>query len=544
MDQFLIAQTLRLKIVGSNETENKSIDSIGYSKVFMNAKSLQDEVNLFSEKLNSMGYLENESPIITKENDSIFIAKLNLNQKTKEIVIYIDKNSILKKHNLFDTKNDSISLSIPEVETCLKRLSSQLEKKGFALSKLKLVNIKKRDKNTLKAELSLVVDKKRQLDGIVIKGYKNFPDGFNNNLKKKFSKQLFNQDMLQKMYMELNRIRFVKQTRYPEILFTSDSTKVYVYLEKAKSNSFDGFIGFSNNDNKKIVFNGYLDLTLNNALNNGEKISIYWKSDGKDQKTFNGSVEIPYVFKSPLGVKAQLNIFRQDSTFQNTKTAADLGYFFSNYSKLYLGYQSTESNDIKNINSSNLSGYKNSFLTSTYEFNNYDADDFLFPEKTNLQFKIGSGTRNAKTQYNHQFFGGLNFKQHLYLNTKNAVLLKSENYYLSSKDYVSNELYRFGGINSVRGFSENSLQANAVSALMTEYQYIISPSIYVHSLFDYAYFQDKASNNSGKLLGVGFGFGLITKNGLFNLVYASGSANDEAIRMSNAIVHVSLKTTF
>jgi len=57
-------------------------------------------------------------------------------------------------------------------------------------------------------------------------------------------------------------------------------------------------------------------------------MALFWKSDGKDQKTFNASLEIPYIFKSPLGIKSQLNIFKQDSTFQNTKTAIDLGYYF------------------------------------------------------------------------------------------------------------------------------------------------------------------------------------------------------------------------
>jgi 1,2-phenylacetyl-CoA epoxidase PaaB subunit len=39
--------------------------------------------------------------------------------------------------------------------------------------------------------------------------------------------------------------------KYPETLFTKDSTKVYVYLEKQNSNNFDGFIGFNNNENQK-----------------------------------------------------------------------------------------------------------------------------------------------------------------------------------------------------------------------------------------------------------------------------------------------------
>ena len=105
-------------------------------------------------------------------------------------------------------------------------------------------------------------------------------------------------------------------------------------------------------------------------------------------------------------------------------------------------------------------------------------------------------------------------------------------------------MYRFGGINSIRGFNENSLQGNQFSSVLTEYRYVLSPSIYVHSIIDYAYFQDKTTNLKGNLLGLGFGFGLLTKNGLFNLVYANGSAKDQAIKLSNSMVHISLKARF
>jgi hemolysin activation/secretion protein len=115
---------------------------------------------------------------------------------------------------------------------------------------------------------------------------------------------------------------------------------------------------------------------------------------------------------------------------------------------------------------------------------------------------------------------------------------------LNSDTYIVNELYRFGGINSIRGFRENSLQANFFSGLMLEYNYILAPNIYVHSITDYGYFQDKASNLQDSLLGLGFGFGLLTNNGLFNLVYANGSTNNQAIKLSNSIIHISFKTSF
>ena len=135
-------------------------------------------------------------------------------------------------------------------------------------------------------------------------------------------------------------------------------------------------------------------------------------------------------------------------------------------------------------------------------------------------------------------------KHNFYLNDKNVINIKSQNFYLQSEEYIINELYRFGGINSIRGFNENSLQATAFSSILTEYRYIISSNIYAHSIIDYGYFQDKTSNVNGNLLGLGFGFGLLTKNGLFNLVYANGSTKEQAIKFSNSIVHISLKASF
>ena len=543
ISQNSFGQQLYLKILGNNELHTKTIDSIGYIKSFNDAKGVLDETNLFSKKLSQVGFLEHQLIENKKVNDSTFLYLYNIGAKTNFIHIYIGKNLELSNWNLNTVKNDTLKLPFGESEAFLNHAIKKLETAGFSMAKVQLKNIKKHSK-FVSADLSITSDKKRQLNDIVINGYDKFPEGHKNNLKRLYKKRIFNQTNLDKLYKHISQFQFVKQTKYPEILFTKDSTKVFVYVEKAKSNSFDGFIGFTNDENKKLIFNGYLDLTLNNAMNSGEKLELYWKSNGQDQKTFRVGAEIPYVFKSPIGMKVQLNIFKQDSTFQNTQTAIDFGYYFNYNTRLYLGYQSAESSDIKNSNTLLLSDFTNKFYTSNFEFIAYKEDDFLFPEKSNINIKIGTGTRNSKFQSNNQFFGSLNVSHNFYLNQKNIINIKSFNYYLQSDEYITNELYRFGGINSVRGFNENSLQGNLFSSLLTEYRLVLSPSIYLHSIMDYAHFQDKTTNLNGNLLGLGFGFGLLTKNGLFNFVYANGSTKDQAIQLSNSVVHVSLKATF
>jgi len=539
-------QNLYLKINGNTANETKTIDSISYNSKHKNFKLITEELNLFLEKLSKNGYLETKLSQELKQNDSTFLFQYALGKKTEFVHVYIGKVKNELNNSIIESKNDTIVIPFQESESFLTNTLTLFEKRGYSMAKLKLVNVVK-NKNYLTADLLITLDKKRSVNGIVINGSDKFPQGFKKNVFRMYRNKTFSQENLEKINKDFNQYRFVKQTKYPEILFTTDSTKVFVYLEKTKSNTFDGFIGFSNDENQKVIFNGYLDLVLNNILNSGEKLALFWKSDGRDQKTFNLSIELPYIFKSPIALKAQLNIFKQDSLFQNTRSNIDLGYFLNYNNRMYLGYQSTESSDIQNTNSALLNDYKNSFFTLNYEFFNFNTSNnsiFLFPDSTSLNVKVGTGKRDSKLESNTQFFGNLNMIYNIYLNAKNVLNIKSQNYYLQSSCYIINELYRFGGINSIRGFNENSLQGNTFSSLLTEYRYVLSPSIYAHTIIDYGYFQDKTSNIDNNLLCFGFGFGLQTKNGLLNLIYANGSKNDQTIKLSNSIIHISFKTSF
>lgn len=539
-NQISFGQNFYLKITSDKENETKTIDSIGYKTKHLSVKSLLDEKNLFTKQLTQFGFYDFRELESKKENDSVFSFKFSIGNQTKSIHIYIGKKNEFSE--LFPDENP-IQIPVAESEAFLNSIIKKLETKGYSMSNVSLENIE-RENNFIKANLKIDTGKKRQVNNIVINGIDKFPESHKKNLIRLYKNKVFNQQTLEKLHNDIEKYRFVKQTKYPEILFTQDSTKIYVYLEKAKANSFDGYIGFTNDEQDKVVFSGYVDLILNNVLNSGEKLSLFWKSDGQEQRTFNLGAEIPYIFKSPFGIKANLNIFKQDSTFQNTRTALDLGYYFNYTTRAYIGYQSNESSDIQNANTFSLSDFESTFYTTGFDYTNFKIDDFLFPEKTYFEIKFGTGKRESNIENTNQFFGNLLFRHNLYLNDKNIINIKSQNFYLQSNTYLVNELFRFGGINSIRGFNENSLQGNLLTSILTEYRYVLSPSLYAHSIIDYGYFKDNTSNTSDTLLGLGFGIGLQTKNGLFNLVYANGSTKEQTAKLSNSIVHISLKANF
>ena len=557
------AQNFHLQLIGSSESENKALDSLIYNSKHTNIKSIIDEINLTSERLSKKGYIENRMLENTKQNDSSYIAKFNLGERINSIHIYIGRKILSQTlsfgegeetlKNILESKKDTLTLPYGEIEPFLNQSLQKLEQKGFALAKLKLINIQKKN-NSLYAELQFESNQQRKLNSIVVRFAENnkknsFAEGHLNQINRKYRNNTFNQDIVRKVHNDFEKFSFVSQVKYPEILFTKDSTKVYVYLEKRKSNNFDGFIGFTNNNNNKLVFNGYLDLTLENALKAGEQFSINWKSDGNYQKTFKASIDLPYLFKSPIGLKAQIYIFKQDSIFQNTKTAFDLGYLVDYSTRIYLGYQSTESSDIQNTNNSSISDYNNSFLTSNLEYTKLDPINSTFPKKTTLSITLGTGKRttNGLTETlgtNKQTYINVFAMHNFYLNKKNCININYHNYFLKSDTYIINELYRFGGIKSIRGFAENSLQASFMTALITEYRYIISRELFIHSILDYGYYQDGSSKNNDNLLGLGLGMGLQTKNGLLKISFANGSTNTQKIKFGNTIVNLCYNAVF
>ncbi|MNQ34257.1 Surface antigen [compost metagenome] len=551
------AQTFRLKISGNTDTENKTIDSLHYATKHNDAKSVENEISLISEKLSKIGFLDNEIKEKRKTSDSTFYAEFRLGKRIKNIHIYIGINTLEKNSLLLPKLKDTTTIPYSEIEVFLHQTINELEQNGYALAKLKLINIQKKNSN-LYAELNIELNKQRQLNSIIVKYPENkqkekFPNGPLTQINRKYKNKTFNKEIIGLIHNDFENFRFVSQIKYPEILLTKDSTKVYVYLEKRKSNTFDGFIGFSNNENEKITLNGYLNIVLENILKSGEELSVYWKSDGNKQKTFNAALDLPYLFKTPANIKAQIQIFKQDSTFQNTKTAIDLGYIINYNTRMYLGYQSTESSDIQNTNDNTISDFTNSFTTTSFRYTKFELNNTLFPKKAAIEFTIGLGKRRTNDSPEtagiaKQLQINLQAMYNFYLNKKNYINLRTQNYYLQSDTYITNELYRFGGINSIRGFTENSLQAQFMSSILTEYRFIISPNLYLHSIVDYCIYKDPLNttnkNTNENLIGIGLGAGVQTKNGLLKFAIANGTSKNAEKEFYNTMINICYNVKF
>ena len=117
--------------------------------------------------------------------------------------------------------------------------------------------------------------------------------------------------------------------------------------------------------------------------------------------------------------------------------------------------------------------------------------DVLFPVNFLFDITLGTGNRTINDLKENQSKFNLETYKIFNLNEKNSIFTRLTSSIISSDRYLDNELLRFGGINSIRGFEENSLYANLFTVINTEYRYRLSNTLFVHSVLDAAYYENK-----------------------------------------------------
>ena len=542
------SETLKLTLQGNNTTETAIIDSISYSKNYSDLNSLTKATTTLIQQLVDKGYIDAELESLEKDSINSYIGRLYVSNHYKYIKARITEDAILRDYigqAGLDVEKDSIRVETAFAKALLGKLTSIAANNGNPFASFQLSNISKTKNNSLTAELLFTSQKQRTIDNIVVRGYEKFPKTFLKRYASIKKGNSFNQEELLQQNSRLNALPFASSVKEPEVLFRKDSTTVYFYLDQANSNRFDGFIGFATDEaTNNLRLDGYIDLQLTNNLNYGETLLLNFKSDGGDQSQLKASIRLPYLFKTPLDIEANLSLFRKDSTFSTASQAVNLVYRLSPNLSAGVGYLSQQSENLQDelLESESTLDYRSNKLVLSGEFLK-TQDNFFFPIKSQLSVLSSFGNRIAEIT-EQQVGVELTASSIIHLNKNNVFYIRNITRSLWSDNLLTNELYRFGGITSIRGFEENSIFANFLSTLNTEYRYVLNQSLYVHSVIDLGYFENRINNQELTLFSFGAGAGIRTKAGVLRIIFANGKNQNQNFDFNNTKLHFQLGIRF
>ena len=441
-------------------------------------------------------------------------------------------------YNLLDSKG---RIEFERSKKFLNNLSLFMSANGYPFSKINIVNFIQLDSNLISADLYIELGQKRKIDKIVIKGYKNFPKKFFKyflDINKNADLDLEN---IRKKSAKIDNLLFVKKTKDPEVLFTDDSTIVYFYLKKTKKNSFDGFLGFNSDENtNKLDLQGNLNLNIINAFNSGEEINIRYVSENSEDKLFYSNLEIPYLLSSPISIGLSLNISKKDSTFSTNSTGVNLYSDFKK-TKFGLGYEKINSSAyIQNDNTQDFDLRKLNFFISRSKI---DYSNILYQKKLEFfyNYSFGEKTQNIVTPHSTH-----KFKLLKKFNLSERLLnISSFNYNkMYSENFVINELFRFGGISSIRGFQEGSIYANEYFVTNFDLIFLLNKNTAIFSLFDFSKYKNINLNSNEKIYSAGLGLKTISNQSNITIFFASGNNWGKKLNIGDAKISISFKTFF
>lgn len=537
-------QEIEVEYIILDSIDNKEKD---FSLKFNSIKEAEEFKTNKIEDFVQKGYLNLELEKAS-HNSTQTTYHLRLNTKTDSIKISIStKDKAILNHP--QKNSEFIEIKFEEWEDTQKQIINSLKLNGYDFAKVKYSPLKI-EGNILYAKLVLEVNQLKKFNDLYIRGYDEFPEGFKKNFIRIKKGEVYTERKLKQKTKAIQNIDFVTEIKNPEVQFTKDSVNVFLYLEKNKINSFDGFIGFNNDDEGSgLNLNGYLDAVLKNNLNFGETLIIRYKNDGQEQQIFKSRLSLPFIFNTRLTPELGIELFRQDSTFARSTQEIRLGY--------HINYQWEVFGDIEFNNSSNLLTEGNSsnelypindfnaqFYGVTTRFNNRKRNIGKIINQDFAEVRILQGNRKTSNESEQQtkieFYGETLQK----ITTKTYIHLASTIQALDSKKYVDNELFRLGGLRSMRGFDENSIIASSFYSLQTEFRYFLSSELYANTVLDYGYYQNKLVRIDENLLSFGFGIGLNTKGGLLRLIFANGRSSQQEFNFQNTQVHLSLNTFF
>ena len=492
-----------------------------------------------------MGFLNNRLDTVLKK-DSIYNAFFTLGNSTKTIRIYYDNNLITKE--LLASISQHVKEGFFEVElnlvsNILTSIASFYEKKGDAFAEVYLTNISV-ENNSLRSQLIIKKSNIRTIDKVVIKGEADFPKAFVKHYFNINNSTIFSRKKLLNISNQIKALPFVDQAKPSEVLFTKDSTFLYIYVKKKKSNKFDGLLGFSSTEtNNSIQFNGYLDLVLNNIFKGGESITLNWKNNGNNRQFFNFNIETPYIFNSSITPSIGLNIYKQDSTFINTKMTIDLNYAINYRNKVGISYISESSTNLLDNPITNLDNYASNLYGIIYNYTIL-SNNFLYPTKFNLNLNAYNGIRKATELRNNQTRFNVDVQYIMNLNLKNSIFFRSSNGILISDNFLTNELFRIGGVNSIRGFNEESIFASFYTIANIEFRYATNRLSYLYTISDVGFIQNELEDINQKIYSLGLGYTFNTNFGQLSLSYALGKLDNLPFNFNDSRFHLKIISFF
>lgn len=437
-------------------------------------------------------------------------------------------------------------------------LLSECEENGFPFASIGLDSVAQQ-RDGLSAVLHLDRGPFTRVDSIIIRGTARIGARY---LRSHIGIQPgdpYRESLIAGLDKRMRELPFVSQRQTPYVLFTPGMTKVYLFLDAKRASSFNGILGVQPDPvSGKVKFTGDLDLRLRNALKRGEAIDLNWRALADQTQDLKLRYNHPFIFNTPFGTDLSLKLFKRDSTFLEVALRGALEYLLGRGDKV-TGSITQRSSQRLGRDFTASPGLGDVKITSYGLGVQHERFDYRFNPREGLSFLMDASVGNKRSTsatlveqatsdytYSTQYELDGNVVWHVPLGKRATIRFAAQGGTMVNEQLYRNELYRIGGIRTMRGVDEASIYCSSYAIGTVEYRFLFEENSNFLLFFDKGWWEDRTQEVLITDAPIGFGVGTSfeTKAGIFSLTYALGRQFNNPVELRGGKLHFGFTSLF
>ncbi|HRH65190.1 MAG TPA: BamA/TamA family outer membrane protein [Bacteroidia bacterium] len=452
-----------------------------------------------------------------------------------------------------------------QIRNIQEKILENCENSGYPFASIRMDSISIVT-NSVSGKLFLEKNKLVTIDSVILRGKATIAPVYIYSYIGIRPGDIYDESRVSRISNRLRELPFVTENRPNRVVFTNKETKLELFLENKRASQFDGVIGLLPDDLKpgKFTLTGEAHLKLQNSLRRGEIIELNWKQlPGKTQNLKIHGL-YPFLLNTPLGVDANLALYKKDSTYVDITRNLGIQYSFTgnNFLKAFVNDKESDLQSTRGLENMTVLPPYADITTLAYglTFHFERLDYRLNPRKGILLEATGStGTRTIRKNsaikpvlydslplQTTNYSAEVSLDYYFSLGGRHVLNTGTISAYLYNPEIFTNELFRIGGLKSLRGFDEESVYASAFSIGKLEYRYLLEQNSFLFAFFNAAWYENK--NRTGYITDTPFGFGagidFETKIGIMSVSYALGKQFDNPVYFRTGKIHFGIVNYF
>ena len=538
---------------------NTSTPAITFKNQFVDSVEFHRHLNNMHQQLYRNGYIGAVVQPKRRQGDTLFL-KVEPGPPYK--LAYLSKGNLpdelLNKIDYRERFFSNRPFDYIQITKLFNRLLAYTENNGYPFASIRLDSLSLND-HEFRASIKYDPGPYITFDTLKVNGNSKTKLTFLSSFLKITPGKPFEFDKIDQAMTRLSRLPYAEPADAGYLTFQNNQATYHMELNKRRVNQLDGIIGVLPNEREgnRLLITGQFDLKLYDLFSSGKSLEFTWQRLQVQSQALDAAYYHPNLLSSPLSFSLGFNLLREDTTFLNRHFNLNM-YFEPGKSGIFHVFVQDKSagtlSSLDFVDDDEFPDVLDFDLTSYglgYEWNN--LNDMVDPTRgvrINFDGQLGNKRIRRNASLNPVLYDTIDLNSVQY-----QMSFSLDQYHDVGKKWVLNtrltggkvfndrlflnDLYRVGGLRSLRGFNENFFFASEYLLANVNLKFYLDEQSFLLFFFDQSYLANKAVNFdvTDYPSGLGAGLNFSTNTGIFSFLYALGRSGDQPFSFNLSKIH-------